>query len=286
MDLFAEITNRIIAEMENGIIPWRKSWVGGASCAVSHVTGKPYSLMNQMLLGKPGEWLTFKQAQAEGGYVRKGEKSRLCVFWKWIETKETKDDGTIEIKEVPFLRYYNVFHIDSCEGIKPKWDKPIENPVQPDERAEAIVDNYVARSGVKIIRTRSNDAFYRPSTDEIHVPLISQFTEVSEFYSCLYHEMTHSVFSESRLGGISKIAAFGDIEYSKSELIAELGSAFLVNTAGLETPSQFTNSAAYIQNWLQALKNDKRLIVSAAGQAEKAVKYILGTEGKEVDENA
>ncbi|MBR4457542.1 MAG: DUF1738 domain-containing protein [Clostridia bacterium] len=286
MDLFAEITNRIIAEMENGIIPWRKSWVGGASCAVSHVTGKPYSLMNQMLLGKPGEWLTFKQAQAEGGYVRKGEKSRMVVFWKWFESKETKDDGTIEIKEVPFLRSYNLFHIDQCEGIKPKWDKPIENPVQPDARAEAIVDNYVARSGVKIIRTRSNDAFYRPSTDEIHVPEIGQFTEVAEGYACLYHEITHSSGHPSRLNRIADVAAFGSESYSKEELVAELGSAFLVNTAGLETPSQFRNSAAYIHNWLQPLKADKRLIVSASGQAEKAVKYILGTEDKEVDENA
>ena len=285
-DLYTEITNRIIIELEKGIIPWRKSWVGGASCAISRATGQPYSVLNQMLLGKPGEWLTFKQCQAEGGYVRKGEKSRLCVLWKWIESKETKDDGTIEIKQVPFLRSYCLFHLDQCEGIKPKWDKPIENPVQPDERAEAIVDNYVARSGVKIIRTRSNDAFYRPSTDEIHVPEIGQFTEVAEGYACLYHEITHSSGHPSRLNRITDVAAFGSESYSKEELVAELGSAFLVNTAGLETPSQFRNSAAYIQNWLQALKNDKRLIVSAAGQAEKAVKYILGTEDKEVDDNA
>ncbi len=284
MDLFAEITNRIIIELEKGIIPWRKFLVGGASCAISHQTGKPYSLLNQMLLGKPGEWITFKQAQAEGGYVRKGAKSKMVVFWKWLESKETKDDGTIEIKQVPFLRYYNVFHIDSCEGIKPKWDKSLESPACPDARAEAIVSNYVARTGVKIIRSKSNDAFYRPSTDEIHVPLIGQFTEVAEFYSCLYHEMTHSTGHLSRLNRITDVAAFGSESYSKEELVAELGSAFLVNTAGLETPSQFKNSAAYIQNWLQTLKNDKRLIVSASSQAEKAVKYILGTE--EADENA
>ena len=100
MDIYAEITNRMIAEMEQGIIPWRKPWMA-AGAAISHTTGKPYSLLNQMLLGRAGEWLTFKQVNAEGGYVRKGEKAHMVVFWKWIETK---DEETEEVKEVPFLK--------------------------------------------------------------------------------------------------------------------------------------------------------------------------------------
>ena len=109
MDLYNEITSRIIDQMEQGIIPWHKPWISSC-CAVSHITGKPYSLLNQMLLSRPGEYVTFKQCQAEGGKVRKGEKSSIVVFWKWIEEK---DPDTDEIKQIPFLRYFNVFHIST-----------------------------------------------------------------------------------------------------------------------------------------------------------------------------
>ncbi len=111
MDIYKEITDRIIAEMESGVIPWRKPWIAAGRCR-SHSTGKPYSLLNQTLLGRPGEYLTFKQCQQEGGKVRKGEKSRLLVFWKWTE-QEDKETG--EIKEVPFLRYYVSFSLRSSK---------------------------------------------------------------------------------------------------------------------------------------------------------------------------
>ena len=108
MDLYAEITVRIIAQMEEGIIPWCKPWLASGK-AISHATGKPYSLLNQMLLGRPGEYLTFKQCQEAGGRIRKGEKSSMVVFWKWVQ-QEDEENG--EIKEIPYLRYYNVFHIN------------------------------------------------------------------------------------------------------------------------------------------------------------------------------
>ena len=95
-----------------------------SGAAISHTTGKVYSLLNQMLLGKAGEWLTFKQVQQEGGYVRKGEKARFVVFWKFITMK---DEDTEEEKEVPFLKYFNVFHIDQCEGISAKYAQPMPN---------------------------------------------------------------------------------------------------------------------------------------------------------------
>ena len=117
MDIYTAITDRIIAQMEQGIIPWEKPWVANGK-AISHATGKAYSLLNQMLLGKPGEYLTFTQCIESVGHVRKGEKSSVVVFWKCIEQN---DEETGEKKEVPFLRYYNVFHIDQCEGITAKY---------------------------------------------------------------------------------------------------------------------------------------------------------------------
>ena len=109
MDIYAEVTSRIIAEMEKGVIPWKKPWIASGKC-VSHATGKPYSLLNQMLLGRPGEYVTFNQCQQAGGRIKKGAKSQMVVFWKWIEQE---DEETGEKKEVPFLRYFNVFHIGS-----------------------------------------------------------------------------------------------------------------------------------------------------------------------------
>ena len=272
MDIYATITDRMIAEMEQGIIPWKKPWMA-SGLAVSHTTGKPYSLLNQMLLGRAGEYLTFKQVQTEGGYVRKGEKASLVVFWKFIEQE---DEETGENKQVPFLRYYNVFHVDQCEGIRAKYARELTESANPDETAESLINAYIAREGVKLEHQEGNRAYYAPATDTVVLPLMKQFAESAEYYSTAFHELTHSTGHFSRLARIDSPAAFGSESYSKEELIAELGASALVHHCGLETPSSFRNNTAYIQNWLQVLKNDKRFIVSAAGKAEKAVNLILG----------
>ena len=273
MDLYQEVTNRIIAQMEQGTIPWMKPW-RSASVAISHATGKPYSLLNQMLLGRSGEYATFKQIQAAGGYVRKGEKSQMIVFWKWIETE---DEETGEKKEVPFLRYYNVFHIDQCEGLKAKYTQTLsETSASADETAEAIIAGYIQRSGVRMQHCEGDRAFYQPTTDSITLPLREQFSETAEYYSTAFHELTHSTGHASRLNRLEKTVFFGNEAYSKEELVAEIGAAALISYVGIETAQSFRNNAAYIQNWLSVLKNDKKFIVSSSSKAEKAVELILG----------
>ena len=272
MNLYDEITRRIMEQLEQGMIPWRKPWIGSSS-AISHVTGKPYSLLNQMLLGRPGEYVTFRQCHQEGGRVRKGEKGSMVVFWKWIEQEDAE---TGEKKSIPFLRYYNVFHIDQCEGLTARYMQEAHaNPATADETADRIITAYCSHEGVKLIHEEGDRAFYHPSTDSITVPHMRQFSATAEYYSTVFHEITHSTGHKSRLDRLDRVAAFGSEDYSKEELVAEIGAAALVNQAGLETPSSFRNSAAYIQNWLSVLRNDKRFIVSAAGKAEKAVKLIL-----------
>ena len=273
MDIYAAVTDRIIAQMEQGVIPWLKPWRTNGK-AVSHATGKPYSLLNQMLLGRPGEYLTFKQCQAAGGRVKKGEKSNMVVFWKWIEQE---DEETHEKKEVPFLRYYNVFHIDQCEGITAKHTTEAAFPDGADtqEAAQDIIHDYLSRTGVKLLHEEGDRAFYRPSTDEIVLPLRKQFISTAEYYSTVWHELVHSTGHPSRLNRLDKVVAFGSDVYSKEELVAEIGAAALINHCGLETSTSLRNNAAYIQNWLSVLKGDKRFIVSAAGKAEKAVTLIL-----------
>ena len=263
--------------MENGIVPWHKPWSGVASGAYNRVSKKPYSLLNQMLLEHDGEYATYKQWTDLGGKVRKGEKSEIVVFWKIIQVEEATKTGKVEKKSIPLLKYINVFHVSQVDGIEPKNIKPVEH--KPVEEAEEIKRNYMERENIVIKEVVSNDAYYSPVRDYIQVPCKEQYTDIMEFYSTLFHEMIHSTGHRDRLGRLDasvKLASFGSEDYSKEELIAEIGSAFLMNHIGIETAKTFNNSAAYIQSWLRVLKDDNRFIVSASSKAEKAMKYILG----------
>lgn len=276
-DIYAAVTDRIIQQMEHGHIPWCKPWGGVSGGAISGTTGKPYSLLNQMLLSKPGSYFTFNQIQKLGGHVRKGEKSQFVVFWKQIPVKE-QDSQTGEIKEsfVPMLRYYKVFHIDQCEGINTPTAAPAPRSTSPE--AESIISDYHQRSGVELIHQISDEAYYSPSRDRVVLPMADQFHSNAEYYSTAFHELAHSTGHQSRLDRLRTTARFGSETYSKEELVAEITAAALMNHAGLETKGTFRNSTAYIQNWLTALRNDKRMIVTAIGAAARAFDYItLGT---------
>ena len=286
-DVFQMVTDRILDMLSTNTIPWHCPWIRtGASC-ISYSTGRPYSLLNQLLLGgQPGEYITFNQAKAAGGNVRKGEKSRFVVFWKLLEGKD-KDTG--ETITIPLLKYYNVFRIDQCEHILPRWAVSVQpqqgGSLVPDEKGEKLILDYVDRSGVTYITDKSDRAYYSPASDTIVVPELAQFTELSEFYSCAFHEIIHSTGAEKRLNRLGD--NYMHEAYSKEELVAEIGAAFLCNHCGIETDASFRNSVSYVQGWAKALKNDKRLIVWAAGKAEKAVDYVLCKDGKEnTDEDA
>ena len=259
MNVYQIVTDRIIAELEKGIIPWERPWTGVRDGAYSRATGKPYSLLNQFLLGRPGEYLTYKQAQQAGGQVRKGEKGSMVVFWK-LDAKADKDGdtGELKIKQFPILRYYTVFHVDQCDGLEPRFKEPVHE--------------------------KGNRAFYRPSEDAIHLPLMEQFSKQAEYYSVAFHESVHSTGHKSRLNRLDDNSRFGNEVYSKEELVAEMGAACILHELGIETDSSFRNSAAYIQSWLHALKDDPKMVVHAAGKAEKAVKLILNVEQAEQDD--
>lgn len=270
------VTNRIIEELEKEIIPWQKPWGGMEGGAVSGTTGKPYSLLNQMILGKPGMYFTFNQIQKLGGRVRKGEKAQMVVFWKQVPAKEVdKQTGEQREKLVPMLRYYSVFHLDQIDGMN---IVPTAEPQKPATHAQAdeIISAYIQRSGVELEHRISDEAYYSPSADRVVLPMMEQFNSTAEYYGTAFHELAHSTGHRSRLDRLRATAHFGNESYSKEELVAEIGAAALMNHVGLENASTFRNSTAYIQSWLTALRNDKRMIVSAASRAEKAVDYILG----------
>ena len=227
-----------------------------------------------MLLKHKGEYLTYKQASELGGHVRKGEKSEIVVFWKIIPIEEKQEDGTLIIKQLPYLKYHNVFHISQIEGIEPL--KLELNELEPIESIEHVLNDYINREGIILEHEASNEAYYSPTRDLIHLPLMEQFEEIAEYYSTFSHEATHSTMKQSRCNRPQQFASFGGGDYSKEELVAEIGSASLLNMLGIETAKSFKNSTAYIQSWLQVLRNDNKFIVSASSKAEKAIKYILG----------
>lgn len=278
-DIYQSITDKVLEQLNCGVIPWQRPWHGGLEGAYSYETGKPYSILNQLLLGREGAYLTWGQIAKHGGKVKKGAKSNMVVFYKMTKYKETViEDGEKKEKEkiIPVLRFYTVFHVDDCEGIPTKERK--ENVVlSPVEDAEKIVEGYYNRETCKLNITLSNRAFYSPSEDAVTVPALEQYDQVEEYYSTLFHETTHSTGHKSRLDRDMK-GHFGSDSYSKEELVAELGAAFLCGKCGLDNEKAFKNSVGYIQSWSRKFKMDKRLIVSAAAKAEKAVRYILTGE--------
>lgn len=276
-NVYQMVTDRIISELEKGVVPWRKPWTGVRSGAFNRISKKPYSLLNQMLLRNQGEYASFKQWSDLGGKVKKGAKSEFVVFWKMQEYQDTNAEGETVKKIVPLLRYYNVFHISQVEGAEPLPSGLPESDIEPIEEAEIIKENYKSRENMEIREVITDEAYYSPSGDYIQIPERQQYKAIEDFYSTLFHEMIHSTGHQSRLDRLESGASarFGGESYSKEELVAEIGSTMILNQLGIETSKTFSNSAAYIKGWLAVLRNDSKFIVSASSKAEKAVDYIL-----------
>lgn len=284
-EIYEIITNQIIEKLSAGQIPWRKPWAAGpGSIPKNLVSKKEYRGINVFMLIMAGYnspyWLTFNQIKALDGSVIKGSKSTPVIFWKWLEytEKSADDENTIATNRRPMLKYYRVFNIEQTTGIN-----PAKIPAAPPEpsfdfdpitECEKIVDAMPQRPD---IQHQGNQACYSPGLDYVRMPKQTNFEKPAEYYCTLFHELTHSTGHESRLNRHAKDKAlcFGDTAYSKEELVAEFGAAFLCGMAGI-VQETMENSAAYIQNWLHALKNDKSLAIYAAAQAQKAADFITG----------
>lgn len=276
------VTDRIVEQMSKGIIPWKRPWhgaVGVEDMAISYVTRRAYSPINQMLLGESGEYLTFKQIQQLGGKVKKGAKSRFVVFFDMVKyTKTNEETQEEELRSYPLLKYYNVFHLSDTDGIQSKIVEGEKVELESDADADKIIADYVARTGLTFHNDKpSSRAYYSPSSDTVVVPMMNQYDKVGEYYSTTFHELTHSTMKKDRCDreADNKMAAFGSADYSREELVAEIGSAYLCSFTGIETERTFKNSVAYLQSWISALKNDNKMIVWAASRAEKAANFIL-----------
>jgi antirestriction protein ArdC len=215
-------------------------------------------------------WLTFRQALQLGGTVRKGEKSCPVVFWKQT-TIEDKESGEPQKKRM--LRFYHVFNVAQCDGLK-IGTGPVEEPVNGIIKPDEIVAHMPQRPEIKHGMTR---AFHSPREDCVGLPARERFERAEGYYATLFHELVHATGHESRLNRttLTEKAGFGSNPYCKEELIAEMGAAFLCGQAEIAERT-LDNSAAYLNGWLEQLRNDKTLIVQAAAQAQKAADFILG----------
>ncbi len=275
-NVYEIVTEKIIKQLEAGVAPWRKPW--RTELPVNLISQKPYRGLNVFLLGTQGYgskyWLTYNQAAKLGGNVKRGEKSSMVTFWNIGEEKTIRrSDGTEKTSKPILLRYYSVFNLEQTEGIADKLGLSSIARVADIEACERIV----AEMPNAPLREQSDRAWYRPSSDTVGMPAKSSFLGSEEFYSTLFHELTHSTGHKSRVGreGIEQLNEFGSESYSKEELIAEMGAAMLCGVTGI-SPAVIENNAAYLQCWINRLKGDSKLLLSAASQAQKASDYILG----------
>jgi antirestriction protein ArdC len=282
-DVYQVITDRIIGLLEKGVVPWQKPWQGGEQMPRNLISGHEYRGVNVFLLHamsyKSPYWLTFNQARELGGHVKKGERACPVVFWKRLQVEAPGEpDGK---KIIPFLRYYSVFNVAQCEDI-PADKIPVLNGGQrehcPIQAAESIV---AAMPKKPEIKHGGGRACYTPNLDCVIMPLPETFRSGQDYYSVLFHELTHSTGHASRLNrnGVGSSggewSAFGSTPYAREELVAEMGAAFLAGHAGI-VERTLDNSAAYLQSWLARFKDDNRLIVQSAAAAQKAADFILG----------
>lgn len=287
-DTYEIVSQTILNALEKGVVPWRCPWSRDNGMPRSLSTKKLYRGGNLMLLmvvalmdeySSPW-WGTYKQIAALGGQIRKGEKGTPVSYFKFIE-KTDEDDPDGDPFVVPLHRYYTVFNIEQAEGIDvSKLPTVVEDfrstlggEFEANNHAEFVFKNYQEASALTL-RFGGGRAFYSPSEDKVQMPPREDFYAVPEYYSTLFHEGVHSTGHETRLDrkeGMSNL--FGDHLYSKEELVAEIGQAIILATLGIEYNVE--NTAAYIQSWSTALKDNPRWFASAGGQAQKAADYIL-----------
>lgn len=303
IDIYQTVTDRIIAKMEQGEIPWEKPWIavgGAANVAYNRVSKSPYSLLNQIILGEPGEYASFNQWKSAGAHVRKGEKGHLNVWWS-VQQYPAKDksgdvmtdtDGKPVMKSVPLLKYNTVFHISQVEAdekdklIEPVLtvgEKSVPNNAEILSNAEKIFADYRVKYGITFANG-GDRAYYAPSIDGIRLPLREQFKTTAGYYSTLAHEHVHSTGHPSRLNRFDPQAYKGNEPYAKEELVAEIGAAICLNMLGIDNADTEINTTAYLQSWLKVLRDDKRMIVHAALAADKAVRMIFAMENGEKKE--
>ncbi len=286
-DVYTRVTDKIVADLENGVRTWMKPWNSGNTAGrimrPLRFNGVAYSGINILMLWAESvikgftspTWMTFRQATELNAHVRKGEKGSLVVYANAITRTEENEKGEEEERTIPYLKGYTVFNVEQIDGLPGQYYLKPEVTTTPVERI-ARAEAFFAATKAEI-RYRGNSAYYSIDGDYIQMPAIEAFRDAESFYATLAHESAHWTRHPSRLNRDFGRKSWGDEGYAREELVAELASAFL--SADLEiTPEVREDHASYIASWLTVLKNDKRAIFSAASHAQKAADYLHGLQ--------
>ena len=284
-DLYQEVTDRIVTALEEGVAPWVCPWRrdGDGGRPRNGASGHIYKGVNILLTGMSGfassRWYTYKQAQARGAHVRRGEKGTQVIYWRFIEAKGDEDkhgeDADRPARRIPILRCYSVFCAEQIE-----WPEGSKHAVQirgDDQALDLDTDFEDARTLIKAagadIKHGGTRAFYAPTGDYIRVPDTGRFQNTGDYHATVLHELAHWTGHENRLDR-DLAGRFGDESYAAEELVAELAAAFLC--ADLGVPGQLQH-AEYIGHWIKVLKRDKRAVFTASRMAQEAADYLIGT---------
>lgn len=288
-DIYARITERIVADLERGVRPWIRPW--SAVNATGRITrplrhnGEPYTGMNVLLLWSETmargfaspTWMTFKQAVELGGHVRKGESGSIVIYASRFTKTETDAHGSEVERDIPFLKTYSVFNVEQIEGLPEHFNRPPALVLDPLERIQHA-DRFFANTGA-VIRHGGSAAFYAPSTDHIQMPPFETFRDATSYVAVLSHESVHWTADPRRVGRDLSRYAKDRSERAREELVAEIGSALLCADLGIVPELEpRLDHAAYLGSWLSVLSHDKRAIFAAAAHAQRAVTYLHGLQ--------
>lgn len=286
-DLYARVTTAIVADLEAGVRPWTKPWISpareGPVSRPRRATGEPYSGVNVLLLWSEAlaqgyaasTWMTFRQALALGGQVRRGEHGATVVYANRIRRTEPDGAGGEVARAMPFLKAYTVFNVEQIDGLPAPYRPAPLAPPAPARRI-ARAHDFFAAAGAQV-RYGGDEAFYAPGPDHIQMPSAASFPDIVDLYATLGHECVHWTGHASRLNRDFGRGRWGDEGYAREELVAELGAAFLCADLGLDLRPR-RDHADYIGDWLKVLKHDKRFVFSAAAYAQKACDYLHGLQ--------
>jgi len=290
-DIYQTVTNKIIADLEKGNLTWLQPWQSvhqaGYISRPLRSGGIAYRGINVIMLWASAMeygfnsplWITYKQALALGGQVRKGAKGALVVYADSFKKIASDDKGNDVETTIPFMKGYTVFNSEQVDGL-PSHFYANAAPINKDLQRIEAVEHFFTATGATI-KHGGNQAYYSPAQDFIQMPEFPTFRDAESYYATLSHEMTHWTRPESRLNRNLGGKRFGDAGYAMEELVAEIGAAFLCADLGI-TPETREDHAAYVATWLKALKGDKRAIFTAASHAQKAVDYLHGLQKVQV----
>ncbi|WP_070095639.1 ArdC family protein [Pseudomonas sp. NBRC 111139] len=303
-DIYLDVTNKIVNALNQGVIPWIKPWTttglqNDSPFPINAITRRPYAGINIPLLWaearlrgyRQDRWLTYNQARKAGGHVRKGEQSTLAVLYKPMSKEAHDEDGQVvrdeqgNVKMVQFalLRTHCLFNIEQTEGLPNEEQHHAEGEEPMAFIDHAPAERLLSASGARIEHRYGDDAFYLPIRDLIQLPTKAQFVDVGSYYATALHELTHWSGHHTRLNreGITGGHAFGSAAYAFEELVAEMGAAFL---CALTSTQGELRHEEYLAPWLKILKEDKRAIFRASGQAREASEYLVALQSDQSSE--